>query len=132
MYYIWKHALYLINIIMFDKNNMRYIRKLSYIWKSTIIEILTGISKPTKGSITVDDNSIFSNIRGWQNLIGFVPQKIFILDESLRNNILFGLDNKKYPDEKIISMIKKVENSLEKFIDVLKKQNELSYNKLIN
>ena len=76
--------------------------------KSTIIEILTGISKPTKGSITVDDNSIFSNIRGWQNLIGFVPQKIFILDESLRNNILFGLDNKKYPDEKIISMIKKL------------------------
>ncbi len=40
-------------------------------------------------------------------MIGLVPQKIFILDESLRNNILFGLDNTKYTDEKIISVIKK-------------------------
>ena len=41
-------------------------------------------------------------------MIGFVPQKIFILDESLRNNILFGLDSKKYNDEKVISVIKKL------------------------
>ena len=40
-------------------------------------------------------------------MIGFVPQKIFILDESLRNNILFGLDSTKYNDDKIISVIKK-------------------------
>ena len=76
--------------------------------KSTVIEILTGISEEPNGSITVDGQSIFSNIRGWQKLIGFVPQRIFILDESLRNNILFGLDNKKYSDEKILSMIKKL------------------------
>ena len=82
--------------------------------KSTIIEILTGISDRPAGNITVDDKSIYSNIRGWQKLIGFVPQKIFILDESLRNNILFGLDNKKYSDDKIISIIKKL--SLEKLM----------------
>ena len=76
--------------------------------KSTIIEILAGITIPLKGSVLVDGKSIFTNIRGWQNLIGFVPQKIFILDESLRNNILFGLDNKKYSDEKIESLIKKL------------------------
>jgi ABC-type multidrug transport system fused ATPase/permease subunit len=76
--------------------------------KSTIVEILTGISEPTQGSITVDGKSIFSNIKGWQKLIGFVPQKIFILDGSLRNNILFGLDNKKYTDNQIISLIKKI------------------------
>ena len=75
--------------------------------KSTIVEIVTGILEPTKGSIIVDEKSIFSNRNGWQRLIGFVPQKIFILDESLRNNILFGLDNKKYTDDKIISVIKK-------------------------
>ena len=82
--------------------------------KSTSIELLTGISEPQSGNISVDGKSIFSNIKGWQNLIGFVPQKIFILDESLRNNILFGLDNKKYTDSKIISMIKKL--SLEKLL----------------
>ena len=76
--------------------------------KSTIIEILTGISEPLEGSITVDGKPISSNIRGWQKLIGFVPQKIFILDESLRNNILFGLDNKKYTDDQITTLIKKI------------------------
>ena len=82
--------------------------------KSTIIEIMTGILKPAKGDITVDGKSIFFNTRGWQDLIGFVPQKIFILDESLRNNILFGLDSKKFTDEQIISLIKKI--NLEKLL----------------
>jgi len=86
--------------------------------KSTIVEIITGILEPTKGNIVVDGKSIFSNRRGWQKLIGFVPQKIFILDESLRNNILFGLDNKEYTDEKIISVIKKL--SLESLLERLK------------
>ena len=85
--------------------------------KTTVIEILTGITKATKGSIVVDGKSIFSNIRGWQKLIGFVPQKIFILDESLRNNILFGLDNKNYTDDKIMLMIKKF--NLEKLLNRL-------------
>ena len=87
--------------------------------KSTIIEILTGISDKPLGSISVDEKSIYSNIKGWQKLIGFVPQKIFILDESLRNNILFGLDNKKYNDDKILSLIKKL--SLEKLLKRLPK-----------
>tara|TARA_Y100000590_G_scaffold142531_1_gene163585 strand:+ start:297 stop:1955 length:1659 start_codon:yes stop_codon:yes gene_type:complete len=82
--------------------------------KSTIVEILTGILEPSNGDIIVDGKSIFSNIRGWQNLIGFVPQKIFILDESLRNNILFGLDNSKYTDDQIMSLIKKI--NLEKLL----------------
>ena len=47
-------------------------------------------------------------------MIGFVPQKIFILDESLRNNILFGLDNKKYTDDQIMLLVKKI--SLEKLL----------------
>jgi len=89
--------------------------------KSTVVEILTGISDRPMGNITVDGKSIFSNMRGWQKLIGFVPQKIFILDESLRNNILFGLDNKKYTDNQIISLIKKInlENLLRRLTDGL-------------
>ena len=85
--------------------------------KSTIIEILTGITKPNIGSIKVDGNSIFANIHGWQKLIGFVPQKIFILDESLRNNILFGLNKNEYLDDQIIKLIKKL--SLENLLNRL-------------
>jgi len=76
--------------------------------KSTIVEIIAGISEVLKGNVLVDGKSIFSNLRGWQKLIGLVPQKIFILDESLRNNILFGLDNKKYTDDQIMLLIKKL------------------------
>jgi len=87
--------------------------------KSTVVEILTGISDKPKGNITVDGKSIFSNLKGWQKLVGFVPQKIFILDESLRNNILFGLDRKKYSDDMILSIIKKI--SLENLLKRLPK-----------
>ena len=85
--------------------------------KSTVIEILLGIAEPPIGSITVDGKSIYTNIKGWQKLIGFVPQKIFILDDSFRNNILFGLDKKIYTDDKILLMIKKL--SLENLLNRL-------------
>jgi len=52
--------------------------------------------------------SISSNIKGWQKLIGLVPQKIFIIDGSLRDNILFGLDKNKYKDDQITFLIKKI------------------------
>jgi ABC-type multidrug transport system fused ATPase/permease subunit len=76
--------------------------------KSSLVDIITGVFKPNDGDILVDGKSIFSNLRGWQNLIGYVPQKIFILDDSLRNNILFGLDNKKYNDSAIYQLIEKM------------------------
>ena len=76
--------------------------------KSTLIDIMTGILQPNDGDVFVDGISIFSNLRGWQNLIGFVPQKIFILDDTLKKNILFGLDEKNCSDEKIYKLIKKM------------------------
>jgi len=76
--------------------------------KSSLIDIVTGILQPNDGDVFVDGISIFSNLRGWQNLIGFVPQKIFILDDTLKKNILFGLDEKNYSDEMIYKLIKKM------------------------
>ena len=76
--------------------------------KSSLVDIITGVFKPNDGDILVDGKSIFSNLRGWQNLIGYVPQKIFILDDSLRNNILFGLDNKQFNDSAIYKLIEKM------------------------
>ena len=76
--------------------------------KSTIIDILSGVLKPDKGDILVDGISIFSNLDGWQSIIGMVPQKTLILDASLRENILFGLDKTQYKDKEINSLIKKI------------------------
>ena len=59
-------------------------------------------------------NILILNLKGWQKLIGLVPQKIFILDASLRDNILFGSSSEKYTDHKIKKIIKQVK--LDKFL----------------
>ena len=43
----------------------------------------------------------------WKNKVAYIPQKIFILDDTLKNNILFGAQNKDYDDKYIIELLKK-------------------------
>lgn len=60
--------------------------------KSTAIDILLGLIKPQSGELSVDGNVIDSkNCRAWQNIIGFVPQSIFLSEGSIAENVAFGL-----------------------------------------
>lgn len=60
--------------------------------KSTLIDIILGLIMPQNGEIYVDDNLITeNNKRGWQNLLGFVPQSIFLSEGSIAENIAFGI-----------------------------------------
>ncbi len=92
--------------------------------KSTIIDIICGFQKNNLSKLTVDDLSILGsdNLASWQNSIGYVPQNIVIFNQSLRENILFGSENKIVNDDVIKNLIKKVD--LEKFL--LKAKNGLS------
>ena len=92
--------------------------------KSTIIDILCGFQKNNLSKLTVDNLSILGsdNLASWQNSIGYVPQNIVIFNQSLRENILFGSENKIVNDDFIKNLIKKVD--LEKFL--LKAKNGLS------
>ena len=76
--------------------------------KSTLIDIICGFIKTNNGDVFVDKKSIFNNLDAWQKQIGYIPQKIVILNDSLRNNILFGLDKKNYNDRKLMNILKKV------------------------
>lgn len=76
--------------------------------KSTLIDIICGFMKINNGDVFVDKKSIYNNLNGWQKQIGYIPQQIVILNDSLRNNILFGLDNKNYNDSKLRYILKKV------------------------
>ena len=76
--------------------------------KSTLIDIICGFIKTNNGDVFVDEKSIYNNLNGWQKQIGYIPQKIVILNDSLRNNILFGLNNKDYNDSKLRNILKKV------------------------
>jgi ABC-type multidrug transport system fused ATPase/permease subunit len=59
--------------------------------KSTLVDLLLGLLVPQTGTVTVDGTDIHWDLRGWQERIGYVPQTIFLTDDSLRRNIGFGL-----------------------------------------
>ena len=62
--------------------------------KTTVVDILTGLLKPSKGSILVDEFDIqFANLESWIKKIGFIQQKVFIFNSSLRQNITLVNDN---------------------------------------
>lgn len=61
--------------------------------KSTLIDILLGLLSPTGGRVLVDGVDIAADPRSWQRKIGYVPQVIFLTDDTLRRNIAFGLSD---------------------------------------
>ena len=75
--------------------------------KSTLINIICGLTKSKSSRIIVDNKKIYENLEGWQSIVGYIPQKIIILNATLRENILFGLKNKKISDKQILEIIKK-------------------------
>lgn len=75
--------------------------------KSTLIDLLAGFYD-SSDMVIVDGKPISKDVRGWQNLIGYVPQNNTIIDDTLKNNIIFGLDNSIYSDDTVINLIEKV------------------------
>ena len=61
--------------------------------KSTLVDILLGLLTPTDGTVRVDGVDILTSLRSWQDQIGYVPQTIFLTDDTLRRNVAFGLPN---------------------------------------
>ena len=59
--------------------------------KSTFVDVLLGLLSPTSGQVLVDGIDISRNLRGWQDLIGYVPQTIFLTDSSIEANIALGI-----------------------------------------
>jgi len=66
--------------------------------KTTLVDIILGLLLPQGGDIQVDGVSVYQNLRQWQNLIGYIPQSIFLMDDTVERNIAFGV-----PDEHIDS-----------------------------
>lgn len=58
--------------------------------KSTLADMLLGLLEPSKGNILVDGVNINNNYCGWHMLIGYIPQLIYIMDDTIRNNVIFG------------------------------------------
>lgn len=85
--------------------------------KSTIVDILLGLLHAQEGTITCDDVDIFKNYESWLAQIGYIPQSIYLVDESIRDNIAFGIDEDKIDEERIWQVLE--EAQLKEFVEEL-------------
>jgi len=67
----------------------------SGVGKSTLSDIILGLIKPTSGVVLSDGKDVFNNLKLWQSKIGYVPQNLFLLDDTILNNIAFGIPENK-------------------------------------
>ena len=82
--------------------------------KSTIVDILLGLLQTQSGTITCDGRDIFDNYESWLRQIGYIPQSIYLVDDSIRNNIAFGINEKLINDERIWEALR--EAQLDEFV----------------
>ena len=88
--------------------------------KTTLADILLGLLKPQKGQVLVDDVSIFENPKTWCNIVGYVPQNIYLLDDTIRKNVAFGCPADSINDERVWQVLK--EAQLDDFVRNLPEQ----------
>jgi ATP-binding cassette, subfamily B, bacterial PglK len=61
--------------------------------KSTLVDVILGLLPPMSGNVLVDDVDIHDNLSGWLANVGYVPQSIFLTDDTIRRNVAFGVDD---------------------------------------
>ena len=82
--------------------------------KTTAVDLLLGLYKPTGGQIAVDGDNIHENLRAWQRNIGYVPQQIFLADASVRENVGFGIERERIDDAAVLRALRMAQ--LEEFV----------------
>ena len=85
--------------------------------KSTLADIILGLLKPEQGSVRMDGVDIFAIPLEWSKLIGYVPQTVFLIDDTIRANITFGLDPEEINDADVWEALKKAQ--LKEYVEKL-------------
>ncbi len=82
--------------------------------KSTVVDILLGLLKISSGTIMADGKDVMENYRGWLRNVGYIPQMIFMLDDTIRRNIAFGVPDDEIDEKRIWEVLK--EAQLDEFV----------------
>lgn len=77
--------------------------------KTTFVDILLGLLTPTGGKIKVDGVDIQSNIRGWQANLSYVPQSIYLIDGTIKDNVALGVAPEDFDEGLLIRVLKMAE-----------------------
>ena len=85
--------------------------------KSTMADILLGLLEPQSGKIYADGMNVYKNLSTWQKEIGYIPQSIYLSDDTIRNNVAFGVDEKEVDEQAVIDALQQAQ--LYDFVDSL-------------
>ena len=85
--------------------------------KTTIVDIILGLLTPQVGKVMADDMNIFKNLSTWHHQIGYIPQTIYLSDDTIRNNVAFGIVEEDINEQAVLEALDKAQ--LLEFIDAL-------------
>ncbi len=85
--------------------------------KTTLLDIMLGLLKPNSGSVEIDGIDLEKNKQGWLSRLAYIPQSVFLLDGSVRENVAFGIDEKLVDEEQVKKAIK--EAALDEYVSAL-------------
>lgn len=85
--------------------------------KTTTVDVLLGLLKPVSGHVLVDEKDINMNHNAWLSHVAYIPQQIFLIDASIKENIALGIEKNKIDENKVNEVIK--EAQLEELIESL-------------
>ena len=105
-----------INIEIFKGTSVGIIGR-SGAGKSTLVDIILGLLKPKSGQIIIDGENIDEKKNIWQKQIGYVPQNIYLLDDTIKSNIIFGINEEDIDETLLVEVIEMAQ--LKNLIDSL-------------
>jgi len=85
--------------------------------KTTIVDVLLGLLEPQGGTITSDKADIKTNYEAWLSHVGYIPQTIYMLDDSIRNNIAFGVKEDEIDDARVWEVLEQAQ--MKEFVEQL-------------
>ncbi len=77
--------------------------------KTTTIDVLLGLLKPQEGSVTCDGLNVAEDLNGWHENLAYVPQDIYLIDDTIRANVAFGYASNEVKDEDVWSALDKAQ-----------------------
>jgi ABC-type multidrug transport system fused ATPase/permease subunit len=69
--------------------------------KTTLVDLILGLFSPDKGKILIDGKELFAYKSLWQQKIGYIPQSIFLSDDTIRGNVAFGIEESQIDDQEV-------------------------------
>ena len=99
------HALHGVNVAIAKGQSVGFVGP-SGAGKTTLVDIVLGLLRPQSGRLTVDGIDAFSNLPAWQRRIGYVPQQVSLIDDTMRRNIAFAVVDTDIDEQRVREVVR--------------------------